>query len=65
MILDADARRVHERVNPQELGVTATLKHHQVEGVSWLVRRYKLGVNVILGEHFVYSLLSTVWLPRK
>ncbi|KAL9252744.1 putative helicase CHR10, partial [Drosera capensis] len=32
------------------LGVTATLKPHQVEGVSWLVRRYTLGVNVVLGD---------------
>ncbi|KAM3733211.1 hypothetical protein ACB098_11G118200 [Castanea mollissima] len=31
-------------------GVTATLKPYQVEGVSWLIRRYNLGVNVILGD---------------
>lgn len=33
-----------------ELEIKATLKHHQVEGVSWLIRRYHLGVNVILGD---------------
>ncbi|VFQ75789.1 unnamed protein product [Cuscuta campestris] len=33
-----------------DLGVEATLKPHQVEGVSWLIRRYRLGVNVILGD---------------
>ncbi|KAK6918625.1 Helicase, C-terminal [Dillenia turbinata] len=31
-----------------ELGITATLKPHQVEGISWLIRRYLLGVNVLL-----------------
>ncbi|CAA7050657.1 unnamed protein product [Microthlaspi erraticum] len=33
-----------------EFGVTATLKPHQVEGVSWLIRKYLLGVNVVLGD---------------
>ncbi|XP_019054146.1 PREDICTED: probable helicase CHR10 isoform X3 [Nelumbo nucifera] len=33
-----------------EFGVTASLKPHQVEGVLWLIRRYILGVNVILGD---------------
>ncbi|KAJ8447296.1 hypothetical protein Cgig2_013073 [Carnegiea gigantea] len=33
---------------PEKIGVTATLKPHQFEGVSWLIRRYLLGVNVIL-----------------
>ncbi|WMV11211.1 hypothetical protein MTR67_004596 [Solanum verrucosum] len=37
-------------VNSVDLGVKATLKPHQVEGVSWLVRRYLFGVNVILGD---------------
>ncbi|MCD9644171.1 putative helicase chr10 [Datura stramonium] len=37
-------------VNSVDLGVKATLKPHQIEGVSWLVRRYLLGVNVILGD---------------
>ncbi|KAF4402339.1 hypothetical protein G4B88_003260, partial [Cannabis sativa] len=49
-IENADRRAAEERVIPEELGVTATLKPHQVEGVSWLVRRYFLGVNVVLGE---------------
>ncbi|XP_073144981.1 probable helicase CHR10 isoform X1 [Henckelia pumila] len=35
-------------VDVSELEIMATLKHHQVEGVSWLIRRYHLGVNVIL-----------------
>ncbi|KAL9228839.1 hypothetical protein vseg_004376 [Gypsophila vaccaria] len=35
--------------NCGEIGVTATLKPHQIDGVSWLIRRYRLGVNVILG----------------
>ncbi|XP_038876157.1 probable helicase CHR10 isoform X1 [Benincasa hispida] len=33
-----------------DFGVTATLKPYQVEGVLWLIRRYHLGVNVILGD---------------
>ncbi|XP_022153190.1 probable helicase CHR10 [Momordica charantia] len=33
-----------------DFGVTATLKPYQVEGVLWLIRRYLLGVNVILGD---------------
>lgn len=37
-------------MNWGEFGVTATLKPHQVEGVSWLIRRYLLGVNVVLGD---------------
>lgn len=32
-----------------ELGVSGVLKPHQVEGISWLIRRYELGVNVLLG----------------
>ncbi|KAG9452199.1 hypothetical protein H6P81_005103 [Aristolochia fimbriata] len=37
-------------INCDEMGVLATLKPHQVDGVSWLIRRYFLGVNVILGD---------------
>lgn len=37
-------------VNFSDIGITATLKPHQVEGLSWLIRRYLLGVNVILGN---------------
>ncbi|XP_043717100.1 probable helicase CHR10 isoform X2 [Telopea speciosissima] len=37
-------------LNSAEFGVSASLKPHQVEGVSWLIRRYTLGVNVILGD---------------
>ncbi|PKA64154.1 Putative chromatin-remodeling complex ATPase chain [Apostasia shenzhenica] len=37
-------------LDPTELGVSAVLKPHQLEGVSWLIRRYELGVNVILGD---------------
>ncbi|KAJ0970574.1 hypothetical protein J5N97_018533 [Dioscorea zingiberensis] len=33
-----------------DLGVTATLKPHQLDGVSWLLRRYHLGVNVLLAQ---------------
>lgn len=37
-------------LDPANLRVLATLKPHQIEGVSWLVRRYELGVNVVLGD---------------
>ncbi|KAL3537043.1 hypothetical protein ACH5RR_000409 [Cinchona calisaya] len=37
-------------VNPADLGITANLKPHQIEGFSWLIKRYLLGVNVILGD---------------
>lgn len=50
LVLDGDARAEDAPVNWGEFGVTATLKPHQVEGVSWLIRRYLLGVNVVLGD---------------
>ncbi|KAM1018940.1 hypothetical protein ACFX13_041105 [Malus domestica] len=50
IILTNDARAGDARVDSEELGVKAKLKPHQVEGVSWLIRRYNLGVNVILGD---------------
>ncbi|KAL8500266.1 hypothetical protein ACS0TY_020030 [Phlomoides rotata] len=50
-VKDGDSRTVGEaRFENSDLGITATLKPHQVEGVSWLIRRYHLGVNVILGD---------------
>lgn len=42
-----------------DFGVTATLKPYQVEGVLWLIRRYHLGVNVILG-YTPISFLGTI-----
>ncbi|KAG2672184.1 hypothetical protein I3760_13G028600 [Carya illinoinensis] len=50
IILASDARTVDAPVNVADFGVTATLKPYQVEGVSWLIRRYTLGVNVVLGD---------------
>lgn len=49
-VFDADARAAPPAVNPADFGVTATLKPHQVEGLSWLIQRYRIGVNVILGN---------------
>lgn len=46
-------------VNSVDFGVEAALKPHQVEGVSWLVRRYLLGVNVILGIASFYKVIFT------
>lgn len=50
VVLEHDACDADALLHPQELGIKATLKPHQVEGVSWLIRRYKLGVNVLLGD---------------
>ncbi|KAF7844920.1 putative helicase CHR10 isoform X1 [Senna tora] len=50
IILDHDARADDAPLNHEELGLKATLKPYQLEGVSWLIRRYKLGVNVVLEE---------------
>lgn len=61
IILDHDARADEAPLNPEELGLKATLKPYQLEGVSWLIRRYKLGVNVILGEIFFFNLYFTVF----
>ncbi|XP_042050422.1 probable helicase CHR10 isoform X2 [Salvia splendens] len=37
-------------IDSLDYGIQAALKPHQVEGVSWLIRRYHLGVNSILGD---------------
>lgn len=50
---DARAATGEAQVNCSDYGVTATLKPHQIEGLSWLIRRYLIGVNVILGTQFV------------
>ncbi|XP_047319642.1 probable helicase CHR10 [Impatiens glandulifera] len=51
LVYAADSSNVEETpVDPAEIGVTAILKPHQLEGLSWLIRRYKIGVNVILGD---------------
>lgn len=51
IVLDDDHARAGDAPPcEEELGLKATLKPHQVEGVSWLIRRYKLGVNVVLGD---------------
>lgn len=70
LVLDGDARAEDAPVNWGEFGVTATLKPHQVEGVSWLIRRYLLGVNVVLGRvlmrFWLYFWFKSLFvLPRK
>ncbi|KAK4414628.1 putative helicase CHR10 [Sesamum alatum] len=72
-VYDGDSRVSEEaRVVPSEFLVTAALKPHQVEGVSWLIRRYHLGVNVILGDEMglgktlqAISLLSYLKICQK
>ncbi|WVZ06596.1 hypothetical protein V8G54_019942, partial [Vigna mungo] len=56
IILNDEARAGDAPPCEEELGLRATLKPHQVEGVSWLIRRYKLGVNVVLGETVTLSM---------
>ncbi|KAG6431055.1 hypothetical protein SASPL_109130 [Salvia splendens] len=41
-------------IDSLDYGIQAALKPHQVEGVSWLIRRYHLGVNSILGTVTLY-----------
>jgi hypothetical protein len=47
----------------KEWGVTAELKPHQADGVAWLIGRYVRGVNVILGKHFIFVILSYICTP--
>lgn len=64
IVLAYDERAGDDAVDCVEFGVTATLKPHQVNGVSWLIRRYVLGVNVVLGSSFfVFLVLKS--LPLK
>ncbi|KAL6499433.1 putative helicase chr10 [Orobanche hederae] len=72
-VYDGDLSAAAEaRVDTSDFGITAALKPHQVEGVSWLIRRYHLGVNVILGDEMglgktlqAISLLSYLKVCRK
>ncbi|OMP00711.1 SNF2-related protein [Corchorus olitorius] len=48
IVLANDVGAGDTAIDCAEFGVTATLKPYQVEGVSWLIRRYVLGVNVVL-----------------
>ncbi|CAM0871274.1 unnamed protein product [Alopecurus aequalis] len=51
LVLSADACPQPPRFSSSaDLGVTADLKPHQLDGVDWLIRRYHLGVNVMLGD---------------
>ncbi|EMS67549.1 Chromodomain-helicase-DNA-binding protein 1-like protein [Triticum urartu] len=48
LVLSADGKSQLPRLSSTDLGVTADLKPHQLDGVDWLIRRYHLGVNVLL-----------------
>lgn len=48
-------------LDPADLRVSATLKPHQIEGVSWLMRRYELGVNVVLGDEVSFFFFFKIW----
>lgn len=59
-VFDGDERHAGEaQINCSDFGVTATLKRHQTEGLSWLIRRYLIGANVILGIHFVFHFINS------
>jgi SNF2 family DNA or RNA helicase len=64
-ILADDSRAANAPLDVSNFGVTATLKPYQVDGVSWLIRRHTLGVNVVLGTVLVQLFFSYVWLRRK
>ncbi|CAI9101311.1 OLC1v1038604C1 [Oldenlandia corymbosa var. corymbosa] len=51
-VYDGDQRAAGDEplFSSAELGISATLKPHQAEGLSWLIKRYLLGVNVVLGD---------------
>ncbi|KAF8780320.1 hypothetical protein HU200_001420 [Digitaria exilis] len=68
-VLSADAQDQGTRL--PALDVTADLKPHQLDGVAWLIRRYRLGVNVVLGTQMglgktlqAISLLSHLKIQR-
>ncbi|VAI25716.1 unnamed protein product [Triticum turgidum subsp. durum] len=48
LVLSAYGKSQIPRLSSTDLGVTADLKPHQLDGVDWLIRRYHLGVNVLL-----------------
>ncbi|KZV43498.1 chromodomain-helicase-DNA-binding protein 1-like [Dorcoceras hygrometricum] len=52
------------QVDLSELEIKATLKHHQIEGVSWLIRRYHHGVNVILGDEVRFPVMYQMGLGK-
>jgi hypothetical protein len=58
LVLSADAQDKGTRL--PDLGVTADLKPHQLHGVAWLIRRYRLGVNVVLGTFSKFSHLLPI-----
>jgi SNF2 family DNA or RNA helicase len=63
--LAADSRAADAPLDVSKFGVTATLKPYQVEGVSWLIRRYTLGVNVVLGTVMVQPFLFLCEVAEK
>ncbi|KAI3979932.1 hypothetical protein MKX01_042586 [Papaver californicum] len=48
LVISSNHHQNQVALNYDEIGITATLKPHQIEGVSWLIQRYLTGVNVIL-----------------
>ncbi|CAD6209064.1 unnamed protein product [Miscanthus lutarioriparius] len=69
LVLSTDAQDQATRL--LDLGVTADLNPHQLHGVAWLIRRYRLGVNVVLGDEMglgktlqAISLLSYLKIQR-
>nr|ACF22767.1 SNF2P [Brachypodium distachyon] len=50
LVLASDHHSPLPRRSSADLGVTVQLKPHQLDGVHWLIRRYHLGVNVLLGD---------------
>lgn len=65
IVLDDDTRAGESPINCADFGITGSLKPHQVEGLYWLIRRYRLGVNVVLGEIFCFAVrtFSALMIP--
>lgn len=66
LILSNDRHRLEQDppLDCSGLGVSAVLKPHQIDGVSWLIRRYVLGVNVVLGTVSKYRYVLLFYVLR-
>ncbi|KAI4981193.1 hypothetical protein ZWY2020_021678 [Hordeum vulgare] len=56
LVLSVDGKSQLPRLSSADLGVTADLKSHQLDGVHWLIRRYHLGGNDLLDQGVGLSL---------
>ncbi|KAH0853405.1 hypothetical protein HID58_093180, partial [Brassica napus] len=62
MSLSLHTTKIHFPPDCREFGITVTLKPHQVEGVSWLMYKYLLGVNFLQGLREPFCESRNRWL---